>query len=138
MLTKILFAGLLLLSVESAFAYQCSVACEARYRENLGWFTGTGGNCSEADSKALAQCRAVDPNFYPMEGGCTQSSNQAVYTRRCESNYVIKSSWQTVYGDSKKDIDFKAQRICDSFCDNYKYYNGGPSACTQSANACIP
>ena len=139
MLNKICFSSVLFLfSMQSAYAYQCEVSCQATYRENLGWFTGTGRSCSEADQAALAQCRAKDPGFFPMEGGCTEAPGNAAYTRRCETNYVTKTSWQTVYGESTQDIYQKARVLCNSFCQNYKYYSGNPSACGTSSNACKP
>jgi hypothetical protein len=127
-----------LLSLQNSFAYECIVACTATFRSDLGFFTGTGDNCAAADQAALAQCQQADPNFYPMEGGCTSTSTSASYTRRCETNYQHVSKTETVYGSDSTDVQASANEMCQSFCSSYSFPGGKPAGCEKSAGACKP
>src|SRR5262249_42003833 len=122
-----------------SYAYQCEVSCTATYYPEVGWFTGQGTHCADAESDAKAQCRSADPLGSTIQGGCTESDSSAEYTIRCISYGRRENSGiGTVYGDDSAAVWQNARASCQSFCDGYTSYDGSTASCSQSASACQP
>jgi hypothetical protein len=115
-------------------AYECDVACEAHFYEEMGQRTGRGATCYEATADADAQCKKYGGTIYG--GGCTDSSTSAIATHYCHRS-TSSTSWTVIHGTDELNISEKATKYCNDYCSHFGLPRND-QRCRVSSQACRP